>query len=58
MEQPQPQLETEVQTDSCTDDIQKNKIAKNNNANSSHTADSVASVDSQKNKGMIKMTTI
>ncbi|XP_018519333.1 zinc finger homeobox protein 3 [Lates calcarifer] len=52
MEQPQPQLETEVQTDSCTDDIQKNKIAKNNNANSSHTADSVASVDSQKNKGI------
>ncbi|GLD68828.1 zinc finger homeobox protein 3-like protein [Lates japonicus] len=52
MEQPQPQLETELQTDSCTDDIQKNKIAKNNNANSSHTADSVASVDSQKNKGI------
>ncbi|XP_071356616.1 zinc finger homeobox protein 3-like isoform X2 [Trachinotus anak] len=52
MEQPQPQLETELQTDSCTDDTEKNKTAKNNNANCSHTADSISSVDSQKNKGI------
>ncbi|XP_023259655.1 zinc finger homeobox protein 3-like [Seriola lalandi dorsalis] len=51
MEQPQPQLETELQTDSRTDDTQKNKTAKNNNANCSHTADSISSVDSQKSKG-------
>ncbi|XP_040894003.1 zinc finger homeobox protein 3-like [Toxotes jaculatrix] len=52
MEHPQPQLEIELQTDSQTDDTQKNKTAKNNNANCSHTADSIASVDSQKSKGI------
>ncbi|XP_035497735.2 zinc finger homeobox protein 3-like isoform X2 [Scophthalmus maximus] len=52
MEQPQPQLETELPTESCTDDTQKNKTAKNNNENCSHTADSMASIDSQKNKGI------
>ncbi|XP_053175213.1 zinc finger homeobox protein 3-like [Scomber japonicus] len=52
MEQPQPQLETELQTYSRTDDTQKNKNIKNDNANSFNTADSVASVDSQKNKGI------
>lgn len=55
MEQPQPQLETELQTYSRTDDTQKNKNIKNDNANSFNTADSVASVDSQKNKGWCKM---
>lgn len=62
MEQPQPQLETELQTYSCTDDTQKNKNIKNDNKNCSHTDDSIASVDSQKNKGwckmMVKLTTI
>lgn len=53
MEQPQPQLETELPTESCTDDTQKNKTAKNNNENCSHTADSMASIDSQKNKGWL-----
>ncbi|XP_069019699.1 zinc finger homeobox protein 3-like isoform X1 [Embiotoca jacksoni] len=53
MEQQQPQLETELQTDSRTDDIQKNKTTKNHNANCSHTADSIASSDSQKNKGIL-----
>ncbi|XP_029289204.1 zinc finger homeobox protein 3-like [Cottoperca gobio] len=48
MEQPQPQLQTEPQTD----DTQKNINTKNNNANCSPTADSSASVDSQKNKGI------
>ncbi|XP_054865006.1 zinc finger homeobox protein 3-like [Amphiprion ocellaris] len=52
IEQPQSQLETELQTDSHTDDIQKNKTTKNNNANCSHTADSTTSTDSQKNKGI------
>ncbi|KAK9516763.1 hypothetical protein VZT92_024676 [Zoarces viviparus] len=46
MEQPQPQLQTEPQTD----DTQKNKNTKNTNANCSHTADSSASLDSQKNQ--------
>ncbi|XP_031149400.1 zinc finger homeobox protein 3-like [Sander lucioperca] len=48
MEQPQPQLQTEPQTD----DSQKNKNTKNNNTNCTYTADSSASVDSQKNKGI------
>ncbi|XP_068458427.1 zinc finger homeobox protein 3-like isoform X2 [Clinocottus analis] len=48
MEQPQPQLQTEPQTD----DTQKNKDTKNTNANCSHTADSSASVNSQKNQGI------
>ncbi|XP_074489179.1 zinc finger homeobox protein 3-like [Sebastes fasciatus] len=48
MEQPQPELQTEPETD----DTQKNKNTKNNNANFSHTDDSCASVDSQKNKGI------
>ncbi|KAM6926046.1 zinc finger homeobox protein 3-like [Lycodopsis pacificus] len=48
MEQPQPQLQTEPQTD----DTQKNKNTKNTNANCSHTADSSASLDSQKNQGI------
>lgn len=55
MEQPQPQLETELQADSLTDDIQKNKTTKNSNANSSHAADSCASTNSQKNKGWCKV---
>lgn len=55
MEQPQPQLETELQADSLTDDIQKNKTTKNSNANSSHAADSCASTNSQKNKGLCKV---
>lgn len=54
MEQPQPQLQTEPQTELHTDNTQKNKNAKNNNANCSHT-DSVASLDSQKNKGWYQM---
>ncbi|XP_034390516.1 zinc finger homeobox protein 3-like [Cyclopterus lumpus] len=48
MEQAQPQLQTEPQTD----DTQNNKNTKNTNANCSHTADSSASVDSQKNRGI------
>ncbi|KAF1386643.1 hypothetical protein PFLUV_G00097010 [Perca fluviatilis] len=48
MEQPQPQLQTELQTD----DSQKNKNTKNNDTNCTYTADSSASVDSQKNKGI------
>ncbi|XP_029993093.1 zinc finger homeobox protein 3-like isoform X2 [Sphaeramia orbicularis] len=48
MEQPQPHLEMELLAVSCTEDIQKNK----NNADSSQTADSIASADSQKNKGI------
>uniref|UniRef100_A0A3B4FIF9 C2H2-type domain-containing protein n=1 Tax=Pundamilia nyererei TaxID=303518 RepID=A0A3B4FIF9_9CICH len=55
MEQPQPQLETELQADSLTDDIQKNKTTINSNANSSHAADSCASTNSQKNKGWCKV---
>lgn len=57
MEQPQPPLQTEPQTETelRADDTQKNKTPKNNNANCSHTADSIASVDSQKNKGWYKM---
>jgi len=51
MEQPHPQLQTEPQLD----DTQKNKNTKNINANCSHTADSSASVDSQKNQGWFKM---
>lgn len=51
MEQPQPELETELQTDLRIDDAQRNKTAKNNNANCSDTADSIKSADSQKNKG-------
>ncbi|XP_035521087.1 zinc finger homeobox protein 3-like [Morone saxatilis] len=50
MKQQQPQLQTEPQTELHTDDTQKNK--NKDNANCSHTADSLASVDSQKNKGM------
>ncbi|XP_054475488.1 zinc finger homeobox protein 3-like [Anoplopoma fimbria] len=53
MEQPQPQLQTEPQTD----DTQKNKNTKNTNANCSNTADSSASVDSQKNQGISVETT-
>lgn len=49
MEQPQPELQTEPQMELHTDDTQKNK--KNNNANCSPPADSIASPDSQKNKG-------
>ncbi|KAG7216102.1 hypothetical protein INR49_007854 [Caranx melampygus] len=48
VEQPQSQLETELPTD----DTQKNKTTKYNNAKCSHTADSISSVDSQKNKGI------
>lgn len=55
MEQLQPQLQTEPQTELCTDDTQKNKNTKNNNVNCSDTADSIASVDSQKDKGWYKM---
>lgn len=54
MEQPEPELGTELQTDLCTDS-QKNKTTKNNNANCSLTADSINYVDSQKNKGWYKM---
>lgn len=43
--EPQPQLQTELHTD----DTHKN--TKNNDENCSDTADSLASVDSQKNKG-------
>ncbi|KAF7658772.1 hypothetical protein LDENG_00008160 [Lucifuga dentata] len=52
-EQPQPQLETglQMETDSLTDDAQKNKNSKNKNANGSHAADSHVTFDSQKNKG-------
>ncbi|XP_070827527.1 zinc finger homeobox protein 3-like [Chaetodon trifascialis] len=49
MEQPKPQLQTEPQTELHTDE---NKNAKSNNANCSHTADSIASLDLQKNKGI------
>lgn len=55
MEQPQPELERELQTDLRTDDTQKNKTTENNNANCSCTADSINSVDSQKNKGWCNM---
>ncbi|XP_019934779.2 zinc finger homeobox protein 3-like [Paralichthys olivaceus] len=47
-----PQLQMELPTDLWTDENPKNKTAKNNNANCSHTADSLASVDSQKNQGI------
>lgn len=50
MEQPQPELETELQTDLRKADTQRNKTTMNN-ANCSDTADSINSVDSQKNKG-------
>ncbi|XP_026166497.1 zinc finger homeobox protein 3-like [Mastacembelus armatus] len=56
MEQPQPQLETELQTELRTDDIQKKKTSKNNNANCSHTTDSITSDDSQKNKDILENT--
>lgn len=49
--EPQPQLQMEPLTELHTDDTQKNKNTKNNNANCSHTADSIVSVESQKNKG-------
>lgn len=49
--EPQPQLQTESQTELHTDDTHKNKNTKNNNENCSDTADSLASVDSQKNTG-------
>ncbi|XP_071393726.1 zinc finger homeobox protein 3-like [Centroberyx affinis] len=54
MEQPEPHHETEQQTetDSHTDNSHKNKNNKNNNTNGSHPADSLATIDSQKNKGM------
>lgn len=55
MEQPQSELELELKTDLRADDTQKNITMKNNNANCSHTADSINSVDSQKNKGWCKM---
>lgn len=55
MEQVQPQLQMEPQTELHADDTQKNKNGKNNNANCSHTADSIASLDSQKNKGWYEM---
>lgn len=55
MEQLQQQLQMEPQTELCTDDTQKNKYTKSNDVNCSHTADSIASVDSQKNKGWYKM---
>ncbi|XP_049930031.1 zinc finger homeobox protein 3-like [Epinephelus moara] len=48
MGQPQPELQTEPQTD----DTQKHKNTKDNNANCSDTAETSASVDSQKNKGI------
>lgn len=54
MEQPQPELETELQTDLRKADTQIKKTTKNN-ANCSDTADSINSVDSQKNKGWCKM---
>ncbi|XP_070686889.1 zinc finger homeobox protein 3-like [Pempheris klunzingeri] len=50
VDQPQPPLQMEPQTELCTDDAEKNKNT--NNANCSHTADSTASTDSQKNKGI------
>ncbi|KAM9377860.1 zinc finger homeobox protein 3-like [Pholidichthys leucotaenia] len=52
MEQPQPQLEKELQTDLRTHDIQKNKTTNNNTANSSCTADFIVSTEPQKNKGI------
>ncbi|XP_029010325.1 zinc finger homeobox protein 3-like [Betta splendens] len=52
VEQPQPDLEQELKTDMRADDTQKNKNTKNNNANCSHTADSITS-DSQKSKGIL-----
>ncbi|KAG8012610.1 Zinc finger homeobox protein 3, partial [Nibea albiflora] len=52
MERPQPQLQTEPQTELHTDDSQKNKNTKNKNADCSRTADSTASADLQKNKGI------
>lgn len=50
MEQPQPELETELQTDLRKADTQRNKTTKNI-ANCSETTDSINSVDTQKNKG-------
>lgn len=50
MEQ-QPKLQMESQTESHTDDTQINKNTKNNNANTSHTVDTTASDELQKNKG-------
>ncbi len=55
MEQPWSPLQTEPQTELQTDVTQKNKNTKTNNANCSHTADSMATVDSQKNKGWYAM---
>nr|XP_046248940.1 zinc finger homeobox protein 3-like [Scatophagus argus] len=52
MEQPQLPPQMDPQTELHTDDTQKNKNTKNNNANCCHTADSVAPADSQKNKGI------
>lgn len=51
MEQPQPELQMAPQTELHTDDTQKNKNTKNNNTNCSPPADSIASPDSQNNKG-------
>ncbi|XP_053283330.1 zinc finger homeobox protein 3 [Pleuronectes platessa] len=47
-----PQLQMELPTDACTDETPENKTTKKNNANWVNSADSIASVDSQKNQGI------
>ncbi|KAF7224562.1 zinc finger homeobox protein 3 [Nothobranchius furzeri] len=51
LEQAQPPSESQLQADLLLDDIQKKKITKNNNC--SYSADSNASADSPKNKGVL-----
>lgn len=46
-----PQLQTDPQTESCTDDAQKNNNPEKSDADCSDVADSTASVDVQKNNG-------
>ncbi|XP_068169857.1 zinc finger homeobox protein 3-like [Antennarius striatus] len=52
MEQPELLPQTEPQTELHTDDTEKKQSNTNNNANCLHIADSIASVDSQKNKDL------
>lgn len=49
--EPQPQLQTESQTELYTDDTQKNNDTKKSDADCSDVADSTASVVAQKNNG-------
>lgn len=49
--EPQPQLQTDPQTEMYTDDTQKKNDTKKSDADCSDVADSTASVDAQKSNG-------